>query len=61
MANIGWGKAGIYLCDLDVENSEWIQAPTPVENSTNLTRSGEPKTRKCRSSILTASWPTTTV
>ena len=37
MANIGWGKAGIYLCDLDVENSEWIQAPTPVENSTNLT------------------------
>ena len=37
MANIGWGKAGIYLCDLDVENSEWIQAPTPVENSINLT------------------------
>lgn len=37
MANIGWGKASVYIHDLDTENSGWAQVPTPVENTTNLT------------------------
>ena len=34
---VGWGKPGVYIKDLDVENGKWEKTPTPAENTTKLT------------------------
>lgn len=36
MAVIGWGKPKIFVKDLDAESPEFIELPTPVEDSTSL-------------------------
>lgn len=34
---IGWGKPSVYIKNLSDESAKWIEIPTPVENSTQLT------------------------
>lgn len=34
---VNWGKPKIWVKDLDETNSSWIEVPTPVEDSTELT------------------------
>lgn len=36
MAVIGWGKPRIFVKDLDDQSAKWIELPTPVEDSTQL-------------------------
>ena len=34
---VGWGKPDIYLKDLEATSPKWFKAPTPAQNTTNLT------------------------
>lgn len=36
MSVLGWGKCRLFVKDLDDKDAEWIEFPTPVENSTTL-------------------------
>lgn len=37
MAVISWGKPRLFAKDLDTPSSTWVELPTPVEDSTQLT------------------------
>lgn len=34
---VNWGKPKIWVKDLDDDKSQWVEVPTPVEDSTELT------------------------
>ena len=36
MAVIGWGKCRIFIKDLETDGASWVEVPTPVEESTQL-------------------------
>ena len=47
MAVIGWGKPRLFVKDLDEADAKWLELPTPVEDSTELTtEKGEKKEAK---------------
>ena len=39
MSYVGWGKPKIMIKDLDTTGAKWVEMPTPVEDSTELTPS----------------------
>lgn len=36
MAQIGWGKCSVYVCDLSATTAKWEKLPTPMEGTTQL-------------------------
>lgn len=47
MSLVNWGKCKIYAKDLEAEQPKWLELPTPVEDSTEITTSkGDKKEAK---------------